>query len=114
MTKPKLVHNYSGPEKSKLSGSAKVQQTTMKDDASIISNSSGSEIQGMGGNVIKNGDNTDENRLVNMQYLRNDIGFRKLNKANKESNKSICMTRAMTIDEDFNKKPPELLTNMKK
>ena len=69
MTKPKLNKNYSGPEKSKLSSSTKVQQTTMKDDASIRSNSSGSEMQ-----VMKNRENMDENhRLVTMQYLRNDI-----------------------------------------
>ena len=55
-----------------------------------------------------------ESRLINMQYQRNEIAFRKLNKVNRESNKSMSnLTRAMTIDEDF-KKPSELLASMKK
>ena len=44
MSKPKLIHNYSGPSRKGVNGSVLVTNNTMNDDASNISNSSGSEV----------------------------------------------------------------------
>ena len=44
MSKPKLIHNHSGPSRKGANGSVLVTNNTMNDDASNISNSSGSEV----------------------------------------------------------------------
>jgi len=71
----------------------------MNDNASNISNSSESEILGQMVSIKIPGELQAEERLFNLQFNRNDIGFNKLNKTNKESTKSIILNRAATDDE---------------
>ena len=84
MTKPKLVHNNSGPDRSKFSGSTKLQ-ANVSDKASNTSISSESET----GQINRERAYGDQMRLKNIESNRKDIGHQKLNKLGKESTKSV-------------------------